>query len=434
MFLGAPVARWSESAARRRFLWVAATSSATTLSAAVGQCAEQIRKAVNSSHLSTASRDSCLALITPTYPASSIEDIAFSVSRALSGVSSAVDVIGTVVDRINDSHCGLSLLFYTSRDTTGGPAVPFFVGDEHGRQRLREIAVGRWHTQATDRQAGLPQSATQASLSVHLPTELTEICNPSSIRLLLLASDRETHQASNALAQRFPRASILGLVGAATPFLNTRPYTLIGSSVHSSGCVGLAFSDHAPSLAVAHPGMAAATPVLRIARAKGNVVLEVEDAVAAHKLIAAMRSGGSGDYRVYARISLTREAASEPLLSPGPMSAVFHITGGDPAKGGVAVDTLSDIPSGSFIQFLVSTATPSAAELQLGADNRPAVVFGVSSDSANTSKNQAQPGVLSVATEGGFVYSYPDRFTGGRELFSGPTECAVPDSTATLLL
>ncbi|KAJ2807605.1 hypothetical protein H4S07_003557, partial [Coemansia furcata] len=311
---------------RQRYLWVSATSSATELSAAVTQCAEQIRQSVTNSgnsHRMPLSRDACFVAVTPTYSAADVEQISLSVSQALHGVSSAVDVVGTVVDQVNDSDTGVSLLFHTSRDRPSAcEAVPFFIGDEHGRQRLRETAVGRWHTPATDRcrqASALPLSATQAASSVCLPPELADIRDPLGVRLLLLASDRETRQTADALAQRFPRASILGLVGAATPFFNARPYTLLGPATRSSGCVGLAFSDSAMMpLAVAHPGMVAATPVLRIARAKGNVVLDVEDARAAHTLIATMRSCGSGDTRVYARISRTEEAAKEPLLQPGP--------------------------------------------------------------------------------------------------------------------
>ncbi|KAJ2883592.1 hypothetical protein H4R27_002678 [Coemansia aciculifera] len=277
----------------------------------------------------------------------------------------------------------------------------------------------------------LPLSATQAASSVRLPPELADISDPLSVRLLLLASDRETRQTADALAQRFPRASILGLVGAATPFFNARPYTLFGSTIRSSGCVGLAFSDSTmPSLTVAHPGMVAATPVLRIVRAKGNVVLDVEDARAAHALIATMRSCGSGDNRVYARISRTEEAARESLLQPGPMSAVFRVTGGDPAKGGVAVDTLSDIPQDCFIQFLVP-ASVSIATPELGFGGGPTVVFGVTDSNSN---GNAQQGVYNVASEGGFVYAYPDIATSGTDLFSRPTECAVPGSIATLSL
>ncbi|KAJ2751899.1 hypothetical protein GGI19_004184 [Coemansia pectinata] len=185
-----------------------------------------------------------------------------------------------------------------------------------------------------------------------------------------------------------------------------------------------------PSLTVAHPGMVTATPVLRIVRAKGNVVLDVEDARAAHALIATMRSCGSGDNRVYARISRTEEAARESLLQPGPMSAVFRVTGGDPAKGGVAVDTLSDIPQDCFIQFLVP-ASVSIATPELSFGGGPTVVFGVTDSNTN---GNAQQGVYNVASEGGFVYAYPDIATSGTDLFSRPTECAVPGSIATLSL
>ncbi|KAJ2109809.1 hypothetical protein IW146_006193 [Coemansia sp. RSA 922] len=427
---------------RRRYLWASATSSASELSVAVAQCAEQIRQSVinSNSHRMPLSRDACFVSITPTYSAADVERISSSVSQALHGVSSAVDVVGTVVDQVNGGGAGVSLLFHTSRDKPNASrAVAFFIGDEHGRQRLRETAVGRWHIPVMDhcRQASvLPLSATQATSSVRLPPELADISDPLNVRLLLLASDRETRQTADALAQRFPRASILGLVGAATPFFNARPYTLFGPTIRNSGCVGLAFSDSTmPSLTVAHPGMVAATPVLRIVRAKGNVVLDVEDARAAHTLIAAMRSSGSGDNRVYARISRTEEAAREPLTRPGPMSAVFRVTGGDPAKGGVAVDTLSDIPHDCFIQFLVPSSVPVATP-ELGSGGGPTVLFGVTASTIGDSafSGQEQQGVHSAATEGGFVYAYPDIDSSGTDLFSRPTECAVPGSIATLSL
>ncbi|KAJ2487213.1 hypothetical protein IWW37_005335 [Coemansia sp. RSA 2050] len=431
------------AARRRRCLWASATSSDSDLSVAVARCAEQIRQTVvsssssssSSSNHATVSRDACFVSVTPTYSAAAIEQVSSSVSQALRGVSSAVDVVGTVVDQVN-GRAGVSLLFYTPRDRPSAcAAVPFFIGDEHGRQRLREAAVGRWHLPGRgvySQASVLPQSATQAASSVRLPPELADIPDPLSVNLLLIASDRETRQVVDALSSGFPSATILGAVGAATPFLNTRPYTLLGPSIRSSGCIGLAFSGSAaPSLNVAHSGVAAATPVLRIVRAKGNVVLEMEDARAAHTLIAAMRSNASGDKRVYARLSRTEAAARESLLQPGPLSAVFRVTGGDPAKGGVAVDTLSDIPPGCFIQFLVSTGMP-AATPEPGSGEGPTVVFGVTAEAVGDSSSQL--GVYSAATEGGFVYAYPETTTNTTDLFSGPTECAVPGSRATLAL
>ncbi|KAJ2022027.1 hypothetical protein GGI10_003021 [Coemansia sp. RSA 2530] len=439
MAIRALIARQSTAAAaagQRRCLWVSATSSSSELTVAVAQCTEHIRRAVvNSSKHTTTSQDACFVSVTPTYSAADIEQVSSSVSQGLRGVSSAVDVVGTVVDQVN-GRAAVSLLFYTPRDRqSASAAVPFFIGDEHGRQRLRESAVGRWHTPASDvysRASVLPHSATQAASSVRLPPELAGIPDPLGINLLLLASDRETRQTADALSKHFPRAAILGLVGAATPFLNARPYTLLGASIRSSGCVGLAFSgSEAPVLSVAHPGMVAATPVLRIVRAKGNVVLEVENAKAAHTLIAAMRSSTSGDNRVYARLSCTEAAARESLLQPGPLSAVFRVTGGDPAKGGVAVDTLSDIPPGCFIQFLVSASKPLAMP-EPGTGGIPIVEFGATAET--TGDNSPQLGVYSAATEGGFVYAYPETTTNSTGLFSAPTECTVPGSRATLSL
>ncbi|KAJ2004490.1 hypothetical protein H4R26_002472 [Coemansia thaxteri] len=319
-------------------------------------------------------------------------------------------------------------------------------------------------------------SVTRATSLLALPQELTEgIDDPMRVRLILLASDIESRQTLDALDARFPLATTLGIVGSQTPFLNGREHTLYaGSRIYDSGMVGLAFvsteelpltpgADLAAGPQVSHGGLEAVSEVLRIERCKGNVVLQVENGDAAHSLISSARrprmdatEASSDDSRLYARISLSREAAELPLLAPGSESVVFQVTGGDPRKGGLAIDTLRDIPQGSYIQFLLPTPRQpkggSATEPSRGADSSDVTVkFGLSEyqNDCNSSNDCSQLpytnlsalAAFGATSEGGFVYRRPcqpsssaDGTPASNTVFSGSTECAVPGSVVTLKL
>ncbi len=61
---------------------------------------------------------------------------------------------------------------------------------------------------------------------------------------MLLLSDGQPSSLLSTLSDRFPSASILGLLTAQTPFITGRPYTLVkNGETFQDGAVGIAFSD-----------------------------------------------------------------------------------------------------------------------------------------------------------------------------------------------
>ncbi|KAJ2125810.1 hypothetical protein IW147_000581 [Coemansia sp. RSA 720] len=339
-----------------------------------------------------------------------------------------------VVDHIITSNggnvTGISMLFHSPEPNES--SVPFYVGDEHGRQRLREVAVGRWHNHITDRfkqhaeWTHGPISATRAQSHIQLPHELANIADPSSVSLILFASDKETRQVLDKLDSQFPRAAKLGIVGSQTPFLNGRDYTLLGPHIHTGGVVGVAFSTHVCMPRVMHTGLESISDVLKIERCKGNVVLELEQGDATHSLIAALRKQRmDGDARVDSRLFARVTSAQ------GDESRVFQVTGGNPAKGGIALDTLRDLSPGQGIQFMMQSESEHRVT---GTSHNPRVCFGVSSEHGFTCP-EVTTQMFGGATEGGFSYGTPQpraTQTNCGSVFTGSTECAVPGSSVLL--
>ncbi|KAJ2297338.1 hypothetical protein IWW55_004827 [Coemansia sp. RSA 2706] len=442
----------------RRQLWVAASSADTCLAAAASQCTKTIAAAVRQKARDAASPATCFALVSQTYSAVEIDRLSANLTQQLAHATGQhCSISGTVVEQIIGSRgtaAGLSLLFH--RPERGQSNHPFYIGDQHGRQRLREVAVGRWHTAATDRfktqQAATTtwqpgsSSVTRAASHLELPPELQAINDPSAVHLVLFAADKETRQVLDALDARFPRAAKLGIVGAQTPFVNGREFTLLASSnggnaIYESGVVGVAFSDatggHELVPQVTYRGLVPVSDVLRIERCKGNVVLELEHGDRAHSLIAALRrpptetgSATDTDGRLFARVLRTRDAHA---------ALVFQVTGGNPAKGGLALDTLRDLSPGSFVQLMMLSRHQPEPQPSAGASGtQPQIHFGVAGG-CRVACPRAGAQVVGAATEGGFCYGGPmpvdsPTVSDCGSVFSGSTECAVPGSTVTLTL
>ncbi|KAJ1962604.1 hypothetical protein GGI12_002555 [Dipsacomyces acuminosporus] len=483
------------SLALRRRLWVAATSTEQTLNKAVGQCVNRIRSVLEAQQppaatcsensTETRQRASCFALVSQTYPPSDIDRFVKELKRQLSAISPGTSVSGTVVDQVvsndgNQHTPGISVLYHVPQRSNDLAGIPFYIGDEHGRQRLRGVAVGRWHSDITDRckvdRHGAQwtngvSSVTQAASSLSLPPELGEdICDPSRVNLILLASDKEPRQIIDALDARYPNAVKLGIVGSQTPFLNGHEFTLFDSTrMYDSGVTGLAFveqgdgnsTQQADKLTkqpkVSHDGLEAISDVFGIERAKGNVVLDLENGDAARALIASIRkkrqeTGDVGmDDRLFARIT----NSSSPASTGEPLSAVFQVTGGDPAKGGLAVDTLKDIEAGQSIQFMMprrpanspALAAKTAKQASLtvkfcAADfSEPTLPLPLNGSSDTVA---ASGSVFGGATEGGFIYGMANGCTASASIsssssssssvLSGTTECSAPGSAVSLEL
>ncbi|KAJ2347290.1 hypothetical protein GGF43_004793, partial [Coemansia sp. RSA 2618] len=412
----------------RRRLWIAASSTDPSLTTATTQCINTIRASLcqNQRPANRSNASTCFILVSQTYPAFDIECLTSNINQHLDKIGQKCHLSGTVVDQIIDSNSGsaangLSLLFHLPEATES--SQPFYIGDEHGRQRLREVAVGRWHNQITDRSriqtstsliTWTPgqSSVTQATSHLQPPPELTTAMrDPLNVHLVLFASDRETHEVLQMLDAQFPRATKLGLVGTQTPFLNAREFTLLDNTViHSQGVVGVAFSTRnhkirSQKMRVSHVGVQPISDVLRINRCKGNVVLELDEGASAQSLIASLRSRrlqkgtGHSDARLFARVARARDASMSE-------SVVLQVTGGNPAKGGIALDTLCDLAPGQYIQFMM---LKDAAGLQavMPTGGQAHICFGVSGAHKFGGLGSAAPGLFGGVTEGGFSYGGP---------------------------
>ncbi|KAJ2539444.1 hypothetical protein EV175_006342, partial [Coemansia sp. RSA 1933] len=418
----------------RRSLWAAASSSNISLVAAASECASRIKRTVTGTQTTSGS---CFVLVSQSYPPTDIDCIVDILRQRLASVNRSISFAGAVVDHVVHGADrwsvgnGISVLY--SNSTTS--MHPFYMGDKHGRQRLREVSVGRWHNSVTDqfsRHADRAQwiagrsSATQAASHMVLPPELLDATDSAAlVDLVLFATDRESRQALDLLDTHFPEAAKIGLVGSQTPFVNGREYTLFsGSQMYSSGMVGFAFTRSATQGGqpvaghpiVSHGGLVPISQALRIVRCKGNVILELENGDAAHSLIASIRKrreempgADSRDHRLFAKIS---QVAGDALaLHP----VVVQVTGGDPAKGGLALDTLRDLKVGQTVQFMM--LADSGLSVSGNTVSGPALLFGAA-DFANTSHGSpelrvenAAPGVFGGVTEGGFVYGRPSART-----------------------
>ncbi|KAJ2081205.1 hypothetical protein H4R24_002536 [Coemansia sp. RSA 988] len=483
-----------------RRLWVTASSTDPSLTAATSSCVSAVSAAVTRAQSVDAAQlnggvydrsrhAACFVLVSQTYPAADIECLANEIKQQLHSVYPEICVSGTVVDAVLQSACGssgsgLSLLYYQPGidQRPGSPGCqleprPFYIGDEHGRQRLREVAVGRWHNTVTDRfddfkastqwNQGL-SSVTRATSHLKLPPELSsEIDDPTKVRFVLFASDKESRQVLDTLDSRFPSAVKLGIVGSQTPFLNGREYTLMrDASIYDSGVVGLVFIDNSsqpqksscvtvlPS--VTNNRLEAISDVLRIKRCKGNVVLELESGDDMHSLIAAIRqrrvddSGAESDGRLFAKVTHFRNASavSQSERSLESDSVIFQVTGGSPAKGGLALDTLRDLTAGQYIQFFMisrdAARTINLTDKHSTDTSHVEVCFCVSDGISLKGEKypmhrQNNSGkMFGGKTEGGFAYGKPTACSTGSaqkddgSVLSGSVECAVPGSTVVV--
>ncbi|KAJ1738556.1 hypothetical protein LPJ68_005453 [Coemansia sp. RSA 1086] len=293
-------------------------------------------------------------------------------------------------------------------------------------------------------------TVTQAASHLQLPSELCQIEDPQDVQLIMFASDKETRQVLDALDIQFPNAIKLGIVGAQTPFFNGREFTLLKDFwVYDSGVVGVAFgscSDKAPGLTsiagvpkVVYGRLKPISGQYKILKCKGNVILELEQGDGAHSLIAALRKarvehqGHDSDNRLFARVTCTQDQANNCEAGASESEKVFQITGGNPAKGGLALDTLCDLAPGQLIQFMMLSGSPTSQTATMAAMNSQ-VCFGADTSAEITcSGNNAQ--IFGGASESGFSYGTPISNTNhSKSVFAGSTECAVPGSVVTLEL
>ncbi|KAI8913971.1 hypothetical protein DFJ77DRAFT_431584 [Powellomyces hirtus] len=341
-----------------RNLWTTATSSSSSLDKALNACTAALHKSKQSPRKQS---QLCVVLASAHYPAASLEHL----GRAVSDQFAPKCLIGAVVDSVagtEGSSLGPGLSITLMDNDAKAECVGFMVNSDNVRH-VKQKAVGRWPDMGrgfgikgrdTDAEAFDLERFTTVSMgggNVELPEKLQRIL-PSSeeTALLLTFSDKEPYQFLETLDHSFPKATKIGLMGTMTPFVNGRPHTLYyNDKVLSGGLVGAAFVSKTlkASEKVSFAGLEALGEPLTITSCRGNIILNIDDTNAAKELLARMNNremtaGIAAERQLYVRVSRGEKLAQT--------SAVYRLTGGDPSKGTLAVDTIKDLEIGMQIQ------------------------------------------------------------------------------------
>ncbi|KAI0832598.1 hypothetical protein BC628DRAFT_1499376 [Trametes gibbosa] len=230
--------------------------------------------------------------------------------------------------------------------------------------------VGRWHAvhKSTQPDPEAPAHSEnldwEAALSNAydgkvLPQELEQL-QADAVHTVLYFSDSAPEGLSSSLS-KFGSANKLGLIGASTPFVTGRPYTLLHNDrIHSDGAVGLCLtSPSRPATYNAFPGLEPLTRPMIVTSSEGNMVHALDNsnpsglllhAIKNHPSFAGRDQGLSPELRLYVGTLKQKDGAHE-------IHQLCHIMSGDPSRGSIALDTDAAPAEGSLVQvFLLSTS------------------------------------------------------------------------------
>ncbi|KAG0338032.1 hypothetical protein BG004_007391 [Podila humilis] len=323
--------------------------------------------------------------------------------------SSRTTVIGAVVDRVpTSSGHGVSTLSYTTKpdDQKIQFIEPFYLsGSESRRKRLKEKSVGKW-ARAQDieersldtadawnafksisigrNQVQVPEAilSSDAASSSSLPStrgqEQKQQQQPEQQeQTVLMLSDLEVHQFLEALDVAVPEATKIGLVASSTPFITGKPVTMFyGNKVVQDGVVGVSIvksKKHikhggdtkeatatttaaetdmdTATVTVEYPSMSTLGSAMQITRCRGNIILELDESNATRLLLDRLQATtltkdkeyflATGEPTVLGSLDHKDETTDIDMTK----ATVYKITGGDPSKGNMAVDTEEYNPS-----------------------------------------------------------------------------------------
>ncbi|KAI8330116.1 hypothetical protein BC941DRAFT_475883 [Chlamydoabsidia padenii] len=343
-----------------RHLWTRVGSTAPTLKACIDQC---LTSANEQQEQFQQQPTVCFALLSKSFESHEYTEAMTYLSTSLGGLG-IVALMGCIVDRTgtNDGH-GVNLLI-----GYGEKIQPFQVLDGPKRQKARSISVGRWgHVHDFDRfkyqDNTLNTLGWQSFQTISQPPQQPlDIFNckqqdhqqPSFI---LMASDHEPDQVLQSLDQTYPNTPKLGVIAASTPFVTGSPYTLFyQDQVMNAGMVGFA-AYSSPSLissiSVRYPYLEPLGPQFAITRARGNIILDLDDQGATRLLMNLINQVDNSKDESFYLALYSDDKEEPPSLHNGDNEfVVARITSGDPSRGNMAVDTTLDLKTGQKVQFM----------------------------------------------------------------------------------
>ncbi|KAI0250460.1 hypothetical protein BJV78DRAFT_1275785 [Lactifluus subvellereus] len=271
---------------------------------------------------------------------------------ALSSLSSSGSVGCLSAASHSGAPIGCSLAFFRKEDAT------LFRSDMPGRP---ETQVGRWHAmrkkgKEDDRgvDVGLTENVDWEriwSRSLEgdvLPLALRELSGrKEDVHTIITLSDNAPQGLNESLSFFSHATKVLRPFWFFHALRDGRPYTLMyNGSVNSSGAVGLALSaGPRPALQTAFYGLRAISEPLKVTRAEGNLVNELDNMNPTTLLISAIEKS-----------ALTGLAAKDDefylgVLRDGNLWEVHHIMSGGPSRGTMALETETAPGEGSSVQL-----------------------------------------------------------------------------------
>ncbi|KAJ3019086.1 hypothetical protein HKX48_002392 [Thoreauomyces humboldtii] len=396
----------------------------------------------------------CIILASATYPASGLENL----GRAVSTQFTPRCLIGAVVDGVaTDKGYGPGLSITLMDDASGFECAGFTVNQDDVRH-VKQKAVGRWPDlgrgfgKDTDAEAFDMKNFTTVSMgggSVALPSGLQKVSHRSSETALVLSfSDTEPHQFLETLDASFPTATKVGLVGTMTPFVTGRPHTIYyNDKVLSGGLVGVALLSksarvRAPIAKVTFTALEALGEPLTITSCRGNIILNIDDTNAAKELLVQMTNrpmtaGISAEQQLYVKVV-------EDSASNSRREVIYRLTGGDPSKGTLAVDTIKDLQVGMRIQFMQHMGTGNGMQLvhHEKLEDNTLVFLCTDADAApSTTSSDKEPRApppallsrgLFAGSEKGFFFGHATSSAEDGNAINGTLSCDVPLSTVAV--
>ncbi|KAG0318705.1 hypothetical protein BGZ99_005492 [Dissophora globulifera] len=387
-------------ATHKKALWTAATSSHPDLATAVAQCLSPPSSSSSSSLASPLSSQAksqlkasvTIVLASRSYPGS---DLLTLPSKIPDSISQSSFILGAVVDRVpTESGHGVSTLTLSPdkaslSDSTLDRIVscqPFFLSSaESRRKRLKEKSVGKWARSQDIEERSLDTADAWASFkSISIGQNQVQVPDsalppPSSpahgqehdvSQDIMILSDLEVHQFLEALDTANPSASKTGLLASSTPFITGKPVTMYyDGKVVQDGVLGVSVvretiassSDRSedarnrrPTLTtLEYPSLAPLGPAMQITKCRGNIILELNDSNATRLLLERLQSTTLTKDKEYflATGEPTKAKDSQEFNVNMKEAMVYKITGGDPSKGNMAVDTVHDLNVGQWVQF-----------------------------------------------------------------------------------
>ncbi|KAI8822922.1 uncharacterized protein EV422DRAFT_522670 [Fimicolochytrium jonesii] len=452
-----------------RTLWTTATSSSSSLEDAVRSCitALENRHTAKPASLSTNISETgppaqtkppalCIVLATTHYPKHHLESLGEVVSRVL-GPRALIGAVVDLVGRKGELN-GPGLNITVMEDDEAAQVVTYRT-DEDSVRHVKQKSVGRWPDLMRSRGSAVDDGEngaegfdwkrfTTVSMgggNVPLPDEL-EAVRHSEPPVFLTFSDREPHQFLQTLDRTFPKAVKVGLIGAMTPFATGRPHTLYyNDKVYSGGVIGAALLSKSlqPIASTGYTDLEDIGEPTVITNARGNIILALDGTNAAKELLGFMK-----DREMNKHVSAEKQLYVR--VEDGKGSTVCRVTGGDPTKGTLALDTVKDLESGMVVRFLhyvggkVKPFTAGTGvqdtDLQFRCTNADrAESTAVTSPAAIPNAAATLGTSIYAGTDGGFVLGRPA--SAGRAADAGPLNavqgslvCDVPGSELHLCI